>query len=192
MFFSLVVFAQSNVDEYYKPTVKNSLNENISTSVIVGTSMTFINRQNTFYSTYVAPKIGYQLSSKFKLNVGIMHYTIAGRPAMLANSNEPFLNAANKQASGNLLFVEGQYQINPKLIVSGTMMHQITNPLLPQPNYNRASLGIQYKLSDKASIGIGTTISNGVSNNLINPMQGNTIFNNGLMAPMGMTPAFGQ
>jgi hypothetical protein len=198
LLFSLSSFAQTATNDYYNPKPKLASKDRVSVSITAGTGFSVgKSPNNSFYSSYVAPKIGYQLTPKFKLNVGLMHYALSGNTFMQVNPNESFLNATNRFVSGNLIFVEGQYQLSPRLIVSGAVMHSVNNANVfntQQTNFNATSLGFQYKVSDKASIGIRTTFSQGNPNynNNMNPtMPGSTGFSGGL-SPIGMFPAFGQ
>ena len=174
LFFASVIVAQTTADDYYsgsKP--KLSAKDRVSTSISMGAGFSFLNStHSTAYTTFVASKIGYQLTPKFKLNLGLMHYTATGNLFMPLNQNEAIVNTSNRTVSGNLFFVEGQYQLNKQLIMSGAVMvdaNGLNNSKLN--NYKAASLGLEYKVTEHSSIGLKASLSQGNSNGdyLFNP-----------------------
>ena len=167
-----ITVAQTTSEDYYNPSKpKLSAQDRVSASMTMGAGVSFLNStKNAAYTTFVAPKIGYQLTPKFKLNVGLMHYTATGNTFMWMNRNEAIYNASNKTVSGNLLFVEGQYQLGKRMIMSGAMMYDANGfNANKQNNYKAASLGLEYKVTEHSSIRFQTTISNGQGNYYNNP-----------------------
>ena len=156
--------AQTTTDDYYKPAKPKFLSKDkVSGSISVGTGLSVSNNQTTALTTYIAPKIGYQVSERFKLNVGLMHYSVAGNTFMPVNQNEAFINSSNKTQTGNLLFVEGQYQLNKRVVVSGAVMYDANNISNNKNNYKAVELGLDYKVSKHSSIGVKAVISQGDS-----------------------------
>src|SRR3989344_4740266 len=131
-----LIQAQSTTDDYFTPSKPKLLSaDRVSASISAGAGVSFLgSSKNTAFTTFIAPKIGYQISNRFKLNVGLMHYSITGNTFMPArtnefvhsgrpiNQNEALFNPNNKTRNGNLLFVEGQYQLNKRVAVSGAVM----------------------------------------------------------------------
>jgi hypothetical protein len=164
-FFTLCAYAQGT-DEYYNPEKPKLFSkERISTSISAGTGVMFGNNA-TGFTTFVAPKINYQLSNKFRLNVGFMHYTASANTAFLLNPNEAIVNRSQKNVSGNLVMIGGDYMLSKKLILSGSVM---------KDNLKAASLGLEYKMSNHSSIKIETTISNGQGNYYQNPFPSSSM-----------------
>lgn len=165
--FATIVSAQNDSIEYYTPSkAKLTAIDRVSASISMGTGISFLNTtKNTAYTTFIAPKIGYQLTPKFKLNIGLMHYSITGNTFTMLNQNETLFNSGKKTVSGNLLFVEGQYKLNKKMILSGAVMYDAngfnTNK---KDNYKAASIGLEYKTSEHTSLKFETTISAGQGN----------------------------
>ncbi len=155
--------AQSTTDDYFTTSKPKLLSrDRVSTSVSVGAGLSFFgSSKNTAFTTFIAPKIGYQMTNKFKLNLGLMYYSITGNTFMPMNQNEALFNSSNKTRTGNLLFVEGQYQLNKRIAVSGAVMYDANNFPNKQSNYKAVALGMDYKVSKHSSIGFKAIISQG-------------------------------
>lgn len=157
--------AQTNTDDYFTASKPKLLSKDrVSASISAGAGVSFLSSsKTTAFTTFIAPKIGYQISEKFKLNVGLMHYSITGNTFMPINQNEALFNSNNKSRTGNLLFVEGQYQLNKRVAVSGAVMYDANNFTNKQNNYKAISIGMDYKVSKRSSIGFKAIISQGES-----------------------------
>ena len=170
--------AQTSVDDDYIANPKIISKDRVSTSVIAGGGISFLNSSKSpIYTTFVAPKIGYQITSKFKLNIGLMHYTASGNNFRPLNSQESVLNSGSRPISGNLIFVGGDYQLNPKLIMSGSVMIDANDVGTKQNNFKTATLGFDYKISERSSIGFKASVSQGNNDYFINPRTGNYDYN---------------
>lgn len=147
----LFMQAQTNED-YYVPDTKKTERNKVSATITAGTGFGFMNSsKNAVMSTFVAPQIGYKLSSKWSLNIAMMHSAVSVNPSFMNANDNRYLNSN-------------------------------------QTNFNAAALGFEYKISNKASIGISTTIGKGNSN-FINP-AGSSFSNS--MYPFGMFSPFGR
>jgi hypothetical protein len=188
--------AQNPQEDYYTPHKKNNSPEDrVSVAISSGVGMGFSSSTrsaNSFY--YLAPKIGYQFTNRFRLNLGTIYYNSYGSPFTSIKNNEPaFFN--KNTASGNLLFVEGQYFLNPRTILSSGVAYGSQN-FLSQINYKAMMMGIQYKVSEKAVIQFQTFINQGTyqHTNYPNGMNNssnsfNSIYNN---SSFGGNPFFGS
>lgn len=167
LFYASTIVAQTSTDDYYHPAKPNFLSKDkVSASISMGAGMSFLNSpKNAAFTTFVAPKVGYQVTDKFKLNLGLMHYTITGNTFMPMNQNEAFINNSNRSVSGNLLFVEGQYQLNKRLVMSGSVMYDANK----QNNYKAAAFGMDYKLTEHSTIGFRASVSQGSTDYFLNP-----------------------
>ncbi len=180
LFCASVIVAQTTAEDYYNPPKPKLLSrDKVSTSISMGTGVSFLNStKNAAYTTFIAPKIGYLLTSKFKLNVGFMHYIATGNTFMPLNQNEAIYNSSNKTFSGNLVLIEGQYQLNKRMTMSGAVMYdanEFNNN--KQNNYKAASLGLDYKLTRTTSIGFKATLSQGSGNYMLNPKTNSFDYN---------------
>jgi hypothetical protein len=181
LFPSVLIVAQTTTDDYYNnQKTKFISKDKVHASVSIGAGVSFLGTtKNTTYTTFVAPKIGYQLTNKFRLNVGLMHYTMTGNTFMPLNQNESLLNNNSKSVSGNLLFVEGQYLLNKRLTLSGAVLYGTNNLSVTsrQNNYKAASIGLDYKVTEHSSIGIRATLSEGSNNYYMNSRTGKFDYN---------------
>lgn len=157
--------AQSTTDDYFNPSKPKLLSKDrVSASISAGAGVSFLSTsKTTAFTTFIAPKIGYQLTNRFKLNVGLMHYSITGNTFMPINQNEALFNTNNKARTGNLLFVEGQYQLNKRVAVSGAVMYDANNMANRQNNFKAVSVGMDYKVSKNSTLSFRTVVSQGNS-----------------------------
>ncbi|MCE3279749.1 MAG: hypothetical protein K0S44_1940 [Bacteroidetes bacterium] len=149
-FSSLLSFAQTAANDYYigsKP--KKKIEDRVSGSVMLGTSVSFLNSKNSGVTTFIAPKLNYKLTEK--------------------NRNEGCFAPGSGNLSGNLLFVGGDYKMNKKLLVSGSVMMETKNNRNFDNNFKAVSLGMEYKVSKHSSIGIKAIISEGNSDYMTDP-----------------------
>ncbi len=159
---SSVIVAQTTTEDDYFSKPKTSVKDKITTSVMAGTGVSFLNSsKSAVFSSFIAPKIGYQVTPKFNLNVGLMHYSASGNTFMQLSPNESVLNTSNKPISGNLVFVGGNYLLNPRLIMSGAVMMDANNMSTKQNNFKAALVGLEYKVTEHSSIGFKAYISQG-------------------------------
>ncbi|MCX6296873.1 MAG: hypothetical protein NTX97_12585 [Bacteroidetes bacterium] len=159
------ILAQNSSNDYYNyPNSRLLSKERVSASFSAGAGVCFIgSSKNTAFTSFIAPKIGYQLNNKFKLNVGLMHYSITGNTFIPINKNEAFTNSGNRTRLGNLLFVEGQYDLNKRVSLTGSVMYDANNFSNKQSNYKAVALGLDYKVSKHSSIGFQAIFSQGES-----------------------------
>lgn len=186
LYCSTAVVSQTTVEDDYfsKPNVISK--ERVSTSVIAGGGLSFSSAsQNTFYTTFIAPQIGYQLTARFKLNIGLMHYTASGNSFSALNSNDSFLKTGANAISGNRIFVGGSYQLNPKLIVSGAVLVDADNLNTKRNNFKIVTMGFDYKVSERAIIGFRASVSQGNSDYYINSRTENYQYNPNNINTMG-------
>lgn len=178
LYCSSVLVAQTSIEGDYSANPKIISKDRVSTSIIAGAGISFLNSaKRPIYTTFVASKINYQISPKFKLNIGLMHYTASGNNFMQLNSKESGLNSGKKSISGNFIFVGGDYQLNPKLIMSGSVMVDANDIRTNQSNFKAATLGFDYKISERSSIGFKASVSKGNSDYFINSRTGNYDYN---------------
>lgn len=186
-------FAQEGTEDYFNPEKPKLFSKDrVSASVSAGTGVSLFNK-NTTFTTFVAPKINYRLTERFRLNVGFMHYTASGNSVMFLNRNEAIVNQTNQRTSGNLISVGGDYLVNKKLIISGAAMVDV-NTLgnsKKQDQFKAVSVGAEYKLNNSSSIKFETTISDGQGSYYNNPFGtslSNSMFDNG--SGFGSSPGF--
>ncbi|MFL5762466.1 MAG: hypothetical protein ACJ77K_00910 [Bacteroidia bacterium] len=161
LFLSAASYAQTTTDDYFDPAKpKLKPKDRISGSISAGTGVSTFNK-STYYSAFIAPKISYQLNDRFKMNFGLMHYSITGNTFMPLSSTEALYNPSRRNASGNLLFAGGEYKLSRRVTFGGAVMTDVNN--LSKNSYKAASLGLKYQTSNHSWISIETSISNGQS-----------------------------
>jgi hypothetical protein len=190
MVFGIFTNAQTTNDDYYNSSVKSRLfsKDRISASFMTGTSVSFYNK-NSLVSTFIAPKINYELTYKFRLNVGFMHYS--SHPNLIIQ-NENRTSSNNKNISSDLLFVGGEYLLNKKLSVSGAVMTNVSSLNNKQNNYKAAAIGFDYKVSEHSTIGIRAGVSQGDQNYMFNPKNNNFDYYPSADRSNGLINGFGQ
>jgi hypothetical protein len=190
--FSIFAIAQNANDDYYNSSVKPKLlsTDRVSASIMAGTSVSFSSDKTSSVSTFIAPKINYQLTDRFRLNVGLMHCTSYPN-TLLRNKSENSGSANKRNYSSDLVFIGGEYQLNNKVSVSGAVMTDASTLNHKQNNYKAAEIGLDYKVTKHSSIGIRAGISQGSQDYMYNPKNNNfdyypsTDRSNGLFTGLG-------
>ncbi|MBA3972314.1 MAG: hypothetical protein H0X46_09265 [Bacteroidetes bacterium] len=177
--FCAALCAQTNNEDYYSGSKAKLLSKDrVSASISAGAGVSFLNSsKNPAYTSFIAPNIGYQLTEKFKLNIGLMHYTITGSSFRPLGQSDNFSNSSRKAISGNLIFTEGQYQLNKRTVLSGAVMVDANNYTNKNSNFKAASFGIDYKVSKHSSIGFKAIVSQGSPEYNFNPKTGRYNYN---------------
>ena len=164
-----MIFSQTKTDDdYYTPAKTKPLAmDRVSATIIAGAGVSFLSSSNnTAFTTYVAPKISYQLNSKFRLTMGMMHYSVSGNTLMAMNNHEALLNNSNHSISGNMVMIGGEYQLNKKLILGGAVMMDVNDFSKNKLNSKAAAFSLEYKVSPTSSIRFETIIEQGQGNYL--------------------------
>ena len=135
-------------------------------SVEVGSS--FSNFAGGFSSSYFSPTISFMASEKLQIVAGgkFSHNTFS--QAMLIGGNIPENSMNNGLGNPAEAFAFGRYEINNKFSVYGLTSFG-KNQLYFSPfstgigtaNYQHLSFGMDYRISDRTSIGASFGVSNG-------------------------------
>lgn len=174
-----------STDYAKKETPHKSAADRVSASINMGTGVAFTNSRpsSAALGIYIAPVIGYQLTQKFKLNFAFVHYYVNGGSYINNGSRDNlFLYGSPATYSGNLVQLGGQYQVNPKTMLSGGVLYNLNTVPSTQNNYKGATLGIDYKLTPHSIISVRTTVIQG--NTCPQPYL-NDPFGQNQMAPFG-------
>lgn len=171
----------------YNPDKKISLRMEMGTSFGVGSG------NGGSFGVYAAPHISYKVSPRLRLNFG----------AIVQNSN--FLNyyspynpnypeytqTFNSNITRTLVYAEGQYLVNPKLMVSAKVYKEISafgepqmNPRALDLDGSGASVGFQYKINDHMQIGAEFSYSKG--SNPYNPYYPSRMGGSSFGSPFGI------
>lgn len=112
-------------------------------------------------STWLTPLFSAELSERFTLTAGISiisadRYLTLGAPSSAENSTEVRLK--KKKDTSAWFFAEGTYAVTPRLVVSGSVMREMTGSqpygLMPE---QMTSLGLAWQASKSITIGMQIT-----------------------------------
>lgn len=112
--------------------------------------------------TYVSPYLSYPITQRFRLDVGALY--LQGFGGLQGNSSQGF-SADN---SGLYLYARGNYLISDRLLISGAVYKGFNNTFTaynePANHKNSInnygfSLNLDYKVTEKSTIGIGISMS---------------------------------
>ncbi|HSH64612.1 MAG TPA: hypothetical protein VLB84_02170 [Bacteroidia bacterium] len=173
-FIAISGIAQVDSTDYSKKNLKhNTAAERVSASVSMGTGMIFSKSAPTAVSTYIAPSIGYRVTKKINLSVGIVHYSINGNSFINRGLNDYRFARNTNYISGNLIQFQGHYQMNEKTLVSGSVLYDMNSFSPTKQSYKGASIGLDYKLTPHTTFSVRTTVIQG--NGYNNPFSLNPI-----------------
>jgi len=118
----------------------------------------------SMFTTYASPAFAYNVSKRFRIKAGFSVYNTFG--GSNAGSQESVVALA--PAMGTSVFVQGDYLVNNKLMLSGTYYRTIspfnpavTDPRLKAPENQGMSFNMNYRPSERFEINVGINYSNG-------------------------------
>lgn len=140
-----------------KPTVKDRVHFGVS----MGTSVSFARGQDAVMGHFIAPTLSYQVNNRFTLTGGIgIQYNSLNNPWTYGNGESGSSMMLMRPRMQTLMFVRGEYALNPKLTLTGSVFANTAafdipglNPQTYNLNNYGASGGFWYKINDKASFG---------------------------------------
>jgi hypothetical protein len=177
LFFFAAFNLSAQEDDYVAPKLKLKPVDRISASVSAGTSVSFSrNTSASSFSTFIAPTLKYKLTERFSVIGGLIHYNLNPNNGYRVYGNESSMSH-HANASGNLIFAGGEYQLNKKLLISGAVMTDVQNKAISRNNYKALSLGMDYKLTEHSSIGFRATVSQGSTDYMFDPGRGTYNYN---------------
>jgi long-subunit fatty acid transport protein len=169
--FSVIAFAQNEADEAQENrwvpnhNYNHQLRPGFSPTLGLHTGASFGRwGNNNFFSTFINPNLSQQINNRFILSTGVVmmrnNFNMTSVP--YEGSGAPIRNGfVNNQA---IVYGSGSYLVNDRTILTGSAFYSINenNPYFQQlQNGKGFSMGIDYKVSDKVSIGAGFRYSEG-------------------------------
>jgi hypothetical protein len=159
-----------------KVNAKETAPDKLDYHLSVGTTFITSKGFGSGSASYVTPELTYKFTPRFHLNVGVMVLQsnfLVNRYSLMAN--EPSVVVKTKPSTNFLAFVSGDYLINDKLMVSGTLVKDLSgsggnNSAYGNNNFQSMSVHLDYKLTKNITIGAGMHMSNG--NNYGYPVSG--------------------
>lgn len=190
--------AEDSVSSYYHVAYPGmvpltSPEKKVSVRMEMGTSIGLGSSSGGMYGIYASPHISYKVSPKLRLNFG----------ARVENSN--FLNyyspynsyfpeytqTFESNITRTLVYAEGQYLVNPRLMVNAKVYKEVAvfgepqiNPRALDMDGEGVAVGFQYKINDNMHIGAEFSYSKGQSP--YNPFYPTSVGNSSFMSPYGI------
>jgi len=180
-FVTTVSVAQNSVDtdQWYSKDnsdSKVSYNANVNYNVNVGTSFSSFGKNMNAYDYYVAPSATIPVGKKTNITVGIIMNQTQYSGLMMTNEGVRNKTISQTQA---IVYASGSHQINPNVTVFASGYYDMNsrnntsgyrNPY-SQYGTEGFSLGAEFKIGDKAKIGIQVQYDKG-GNPYANPYGG--------------------
>ncbi len=140
-----------------KPSVRDRLHFGVS----LGTSVSFARGQDAVMGHFIAPTLSFQVTPKFRLSGGVsLQYNSLNNPWTYGSGESGSNIMLQRPKVQTFMFARGEYAINQKLTLTGSMFANTATLNIPGLNpqtYNLnsygASAGFWYKINDKASFG---------------------------------------
>lgn len=162
-------FNEEEIAEYVK---EKKLKLNMELGSFFGTSFGGRN----YMGTYVAPNLSYPVTKKFTLSVGTRITSTFGNSSYESGYYSPYYPGGNMTRS--LFYVEGSYQVNSRLTVSGAAYKEFDLSRAPSPTDNRYNfdskgfiMGVDYQIGKNIFIHGSIEVSDGPSYNRMNPFS---------------------
>jgi len=163
-------FDEEEIAEYIQ---EKKLKLNFELGTFFGTGF----GSESYMGTYVSPHISYPVSKKFSLNAGARITSSFG-----GTGYEPAFYSPYGYSSGNMtrsfVYVEGVYQVNSRLTVSGAAYKEfnlMNSPATVDNRYNFDSkgfiMGVDYRIGENVFIHGSIEISDGPGYNRMNPFS---------------------
>ena len=134
----------------------------------IGTGLSHFSGGGSMVNTYVAPHLSFDVNAKLKINIGgiFVQGNTPGMSSFYDNSQNFTLN----RAGAYTLYAQGMYQLNKRVVVTGSAMKE--KYAIPRPkiipgvmdlNYKSFSMGINYKITDYLKFAAEFRFSEGIN-----------------------------
>ncbi|MEH0154916.1 hypothetical protein V6R21_12295 [Limibacter armeniacum] len=155
----------------------------------LGTGFGVSNGWGSYSSTQVSPSMRFLATPKLSISAGLsVGYTqLYGAPVL---TSEGFQKTDGGFVSSTY-YVQGSYQATDKLTISGTVFYQNNNmrqtsPFMKSNDFKGVDLQLEYKVSDKVTIGGRIMTASGTPNGYYNPAFSSGFGN----SPFGSSPFY--
>lgn len=128
LFLSAIANAQvSNEEEYYVPQDSLKFKDKIAYGMQLGTAFGTFNG-GSYFSTQYSPYVSYKINNTWKIltGVNVQNYQLNGYPIynFYDNSFSEYSGSLNQYTA----YVAAQHKLSEKLIVSGELFYNMTQP----------------------------------------------------------------
>ncbi len=145
--------------------------ENLNTSLRMGTGVTLFGGGNSMVTSYISPSMSYKFDSGFTLHLGgtFASDNFGGMPRSVVLRDGSTDNVSS--AGSYSLYAAGSWKVNENLTVSGMMFHEEGYIPVHQPRLNPAlgytmqgaSMKLDYSINERLHFGAGITVKQGNS-----------------------------
>lgn len=167
------VASEFNEEEIADYIQEKKLKLNFELGSFFGTSF----GAGNYFGTYVAPHISYPVSKKFSLNAGVRITSIFGGSGNESGYYNPYGYPGGNMTS-SFVYVEGVYQVNDRLTVSGAAYKEFNLMNSSSTIDNRYDfdskgfiMGVDYRIGDNVFIHGSIEVSDGPTYNRMNPFS---------------------
>ncbi len=168
------------------PELKKPVMDKIDFGLQAGGSFTSFGKYGSIFSSYVAPEIRYQATSRFQFRGGVMFTS-----SFMPGAREGLYGAGGPANQFNqfLVYAEGEYRVNDRLSLGGIVVKELDNNTSRQMNAFQKNAGFQsmgmrvnYKITDNFHFGAQFSVTEGrpyYYSNPANPFMRRSPFNQG-------------
>jgi len=159
----------------------------------VGTSFGIGSNSGGTFGVYAAPHISYKVSPKLRVNFGtvIQNSNYLNYYSLYNPYYPEYTQKFNSNITRTLVYAEGQYLVNPRLMVNAKVFKEVStfgeqqvNPRALDLDGGGAAVGFQYKINDHMQIGAEFSYSKG--NNPYNPFYPSGMGGSAFQNPYGI------
>lgn len=171
----------ANDSVYIRPfnpeLLPNNPEKKVSLRMEVGSTFGLNSGGGQLFGVYTAPHISYKMSDRWRLNVGMriqntnfINYYSPYNPYF-----PEFTRVFDNNITQTLMYAEGEYLVNPRLMISTKVFKEVSvfnepqiNPRALDLNSEGISVGFQYRVNDNLHFGAEVGYSKG--RNPYNPL----------------------
>lgn len=162
-----------------KPGSLLSGNNNLNTSLEIGTGITGFGGGSSMVTSYISPSMSYTFDSGFTLHLGGTFVTdnFRGMPRSVVLSDGS--SEVSSGTGSHSVFAAGTYRAGDNLTISGAIFHEEGYTPFSRPQLNPAlgysmqgaSMKLDYSINDRLHFGAGITVTQGNSPYYYSPFR---------------------
>jgi hypothetical protein len=171
----------------------SSIDKKLSVRMEMGTSIGLGSNSGGMYGIYASPHLSYKVSPRLRVNFGarientnFLNYYSPYNPYF-----PEFTQTFESNITRTLVYAEGQYLVNPRLMVNARVYKEVAtfgepqvNPRALDMDAEGIAVGFQYKINDNMHIGAEYSYDKG--RNPYNPFYPSQFGNSSFTSPYGI------
>jgi hypothetical protein len=153
----------------------------VGVNVQVGTGFGSNFHGNSSFYTFASPSLAYNLTTRFRLKTGVTVFNNFGSP--LYTGYDPYYSPAISSGTTTSVFVQGDYLLSNKLMISGALYKDFstfnlhsTDPRLKTPESQGMILNLNYRPTSSVEINASFGYGTGNRSMLHDPFNRNGMF----------------